>query len=88
MPNVLQAYEMLVQAKTIDPHPHPVRLINDGNVEPVKRFVLPALAALGEQKDEQIDEVSHLRQSHIRQTHYETLAMIDSQRLLCAPRSP
>jgi ABC-type nitrate/sulfonate/bicarbonate transport system substrate-binding protein len=55
MPNVWHAYEMLVQAKTIDPHPDPARLINDAIVEPAKRFVLPALAELGEQKDEQIE---------------------------------
>jgi sulfonate transport system substrate-binding protein len=54
MPNVWHAYEMLVQAKTIDPHPDPAGLINDTVVEPTKRFVLPALAELGEQKDEQI----------------------------------
>jgi NitT/TauT family transport system substrate-binding protein len=54
MPNVWHAYEMLVQAKTIDPHPDPAKLINDAVVEPAKRFMLPALAELGEQKDEHI----------------------------------
>jgi hypothetical protein len=54
MPNVWHAYEMLVQAKTIDTHPDPAGLINNTVVEPTKRFVLPALAELGEQKDEQI----------------------------------
>jgi len=55
MPNVWHAYEMLVQAKTIDPHPDPAKLINDSVVEPAKRFVLPALEELGEQKDPQIE---------------------------------
>ena len=55
MPNVWHAYEMLVQAKTIDPHPDPIKLINDAVVEPAKRFVLPALEELGEQKDPQIE---------------------------------
>jgi sulfonate transport system substrate-binding protein len=54
MPNVWHAYEMLVRAKTIDPHPDPAGLISNTVVEPTKRFVLPALAELGEQKDEQI----------------------------------
>lgn len=55
MPNVWHVYEMLVQAKTIDPHPDPTKLINDAVVEPAKRFVLPALEELGEQKDEEIE---------------------------------
>ena len=55
MPNVWHAYEMLVQAKTIDSHPEPAKLINGAIVEPAKRFVLPALAELGEEKDEQIE---------------------------------
>jgi ABC-type nitrate/sulfonate/bicarbonate transport system substrate-binding protein len=55
MPNVWHAYEMLVQAKTIDPHPDPAKLINDSVVEPARRFVLPVLEELGEQKDPQIE---------------------------------
>jgi ABC-type nitrate/sulfonate/bicarbonate transport system substrate-binding protein len=55
MPNVWHAYEMLVEAKTIDAHPDPAKLIDDTVVEPAKRFVLPALAELGEEKDEQIE---------------------------------
>jgi NitT/TauT family transport system substrate-binding protein len=55
MPNVWHAYEMLVQAKTIDPHPEPAKLINDAVVEPAKRFVLSALEELDEQKDPQIE---------------------------------
>jgi ABC-type nitrate/sulfonate/bicarbonate transport system substrate-binding protein len=55
MPNVWHAYEMLVKAKTIDPHPDPANLINNAVVEPAKRFVLPALEELGEQKDPQIE---------------------------------
>jgi sulfonate transport system substrate-binding protein len=55
MPNVWHAYEMLVEAKIIDAHPDAAKLINDTVVEPAKRFVLPALAELGEQKDAQIE---------------------------------
>jgi hypothetical protein len=55
MPNVWHVYEMLVQAKTIDPHPDPAKLINDAVVEPAKRCVSPALEAFGEQKDEEIE---------------------------------
>lgn len=55
MPNVWHVYEMLVAAKTIDPHPDPAKLINDTVVEPAKRFVLPALQELGEQKDPEIE---------------------------------
>ena len=55
MPNVWHAYEMLVEAKTIDAHPDPAKLINNAIVEPAKRFVQPALAELGEEKDEPIE---------------------------------
>jgi ABC-type nitrate/sulfonate/bicarbonate transport system substrate-binding protein len=55
MPNVWHVYEMLVQAKTIEPHPDPAKLINDVVVEPAKRFVLPALEELSEQKDEEVE---------------------------------
>jgi ABC-type nitrate/sulfonate/bicarbonate transport system substrate-binding protein len=55
MPNVWHVYEMLVAAKTIDPHPDPEKLINDTVIEPAKRFVLPALAALGEERDAPIE---------------------------------
>ena len=47
MPNVWDLYEMLVQAKTIDPHPDPAKLFNDTIVEPTKRFTLPAVEELG-----------------------------------------
>ena len=47
MPNVWHVYEMLVQAKTIDPLPDPAKLFNDAIVEPVKRFTLPAVEELG-----------------------------------------
>ncbi len=54
MPNVWNLYEMLVQAKTIDPHPDPVRLFNETIVEPTKRFVLPVAEELGLQPDPEI----------------------------------
>jgi ABC-type nitrate/sulfonate/bicarbonate transport system substrate-binding protein len=54
MPNVWHAYEMLVQAKTLDPHQDPVKLINDAVVEPAKRYVQPALEELGVQPDPQV----------------------------------
>jgi ABC-type nitrate/sulfonate/bicarbonate transport system substrate-binding protein len=54
MPNVWHVYEMLVQAKTIDPHPDPAKLINDAVVEPAKRYVLPAAEELGLQPDEPV----------------------------------
>jgi NitT/TauT family transport system substrate-binding protein len=55
MPNVWHAYEMLVQAKTLEPHPDPVKLINDAVVEPAKRYVQPALEELGWQPDPQVE---------------------------------
>jgi hypothetical protein len=45
---------MLVQAKTLDPHQDPVKLINDAVVEPAKRYVQPALEELGVQPDPQV----------------------------------
>ncbi len=55
MPNVWNLYEMLVQAKTIDPHPDPAKLFNDTIVEPTKRFTLPAVEELGLQPDPEIE---------------------------------
>ena len=57
MPNVWHLYEMLVKAKTIDPHPDPVKLFNDAIVEPAKRFTLPAVEELGLQPDPEIDKM-------------------------------
>ncbi len=55
MPNLWNLYEMLVQAKTIDPHPDPAKLFNDTIVEPTKRFTLPAAEELGLQPDPEIE---------------------------------
>jgi len=51
MPNVWHLYEMMVQVKTVDPHPDPAKLFNDGIVEPAKRLTLPAVEELGLQPD-------------------------------------
>lgn len=55
MPNLWNLDEMLVQAKTIDPHPDPAKLFNDTIVEPTKRFTLPAAEELGLQPDPEIE---------------------------------
>jgi len=55
MPNVWNLYEMLVLAKTIDPHPNPAKLFNDAIVEPTERFTLPAVEELGLQPDPEIE---------------------------------
>jgi hypothetical protein len=55
MPNVWHLYEMMVQAKTIDPHPNPAKLFNETIVEPTKRFTLPAAEELGLQPDPEIE---------------------------------
>lgn len=57
MPNVWNLYEMLVRAKTIDPHPDPTKLFNETVVEPTKRFTLPAVSELGLQPDPEIEEL-------------------------------
>jgi NitT/TauT family transport system substrate-binding protein len=57
MPNVWNLYEMLVQAKTIDPHPDAAKLFNDAIVEPTKRFTLPAAEELGLQPDPEIERM-------------------------------
>ena len=57
MPNVWNLYEMMVQAKTIDPHPDPARLFNDTIVEPTKRFTLPVAEELGLQPDPEIENM-------------------------------
>ncbi len=57
MPNVWHLYEMLVLAKTIDPHPDPAKLFNDAIVEPTKRFTLPAVEELGLQPDPEIEKM-------------------------------
>lgn len=57
MPNVWNLYEMLVQAKTIDPHPDPTKLFDETVVEPTKRFTLPAVSELGLQPDPEIEEL-------------------------------
>jgi NitT/TauT family transport system substrate-binding protein len=55
MPNVWHLYTMMVQVKTIDPHPDPAKLFNDGIVEPTKRFTLPAAEELGLEPDPEIE---------------------------------
>jgi ABC-type nitrate/sulfonate/bicarbonate transport system substrate-binding protein len=55
MPNVWHVYEMLVQARTIESHPDPAKLIAEAVVEPAKRYVEPALAELGLQSDPQVE---------------------------------
>lgn len=55
MPNIWHVYEMMVQAKTIDAHPDPAKLFNDAVIEPAKRYLLPALEALGLQADDQVE---------------------------------
>jgi ABC-type nitrate/sulfonate/bicarbonate transport system substrate-binding protein len=55
MPNIWHIYEMMVAAKTIDAHPDPAKLFNDAVIEPVKRYVLPAVEELGLQADDQIE---------------------------------
>jgi len=57
MPNVWHLYEMMVQAKTIDPHPDPAKLFNDAIVEPTKRLTLPAVEELGLQPDPEIEKM-------------------------------
>lgn len=57
MPNVWHLYQMLVTAKTIDPHPDPTKLFNDAVVEPTKRFTLPAAEELGLQTDPEIEKM-------------------------------
>src|ERR1700730_2168066 len=55
MPNVWHLYEMLVQVKTIDPHPDPAKLFNDAIVEPAKRFTLRAVEELGLHPEPEIE---------------------------------
>ena len=57
MPNVWHVYQMLIAAKTIDPYPDPEKLFNDAVVEPVKRFTLPAVDALGMEPNLEIDKM-------------------------------
>ena len=57
LPNVWHLYEMMVQVKTIDPHPDPAKLFNDTIVEPTKRLTLPAAEELGLQHDPEIERM-------------------------------
>ena len=57
MPNVWHVYQMLVEAKTVDPHPDPEKLFNDAIVEPVKRFTLPVVEKLGIEPDPVIEKM-------------------------------
>jgi sulfonate transport system substrate-binding protein len=57
MPNVWHVYQMLVEAKTVDPHPDPAKLFNDAIVEPVKRFTLPVVEKLGIEPDPVIEKM-------------------------------
>lgn len=57
MPNVWNLYEMLIEAKTIDPHPDPARLFEEGIVEPTRRYVLPVAEELGLQTDPEIQKM-------------------------------
>jgi sulfonate transport system substrate-binding protein len=57
MPNVWHVYQMLLEAKTVDPHPDPAKLFDEGIVEPTKRFTLPAVEKLGIQSDPEIEKM-------------------------------
>jgi len=57
MPNVWHVYQMLAEAKTVDPHPDPEKLFNDAIVEPVKRFTLPVVEKLGIEPDPVIEKM-------------------------------
>ena len=57
MPNVWHVYQMLIEAKTIDPHSDAVKLFNDTIVEPVKRFTLPTVEKLGMAPDPVIEKM-------------------------------
>jgi sulfonate transport system substrate-binding protein len=57
MPNVWHVYQMLIEAKTIDPHPDAVKLFNDTIVEPVNRFTLPTVEKLGMAPDPVIEKM-------------------------------
>ena len=57
MPSVWHLYEMMVQVKTIDPHPDPAKLFNDGIIEPTKRFTLPVVEELGLEPDPEIEKM-------------------------------
>jgi len=58
MPNVWQVYQMLVDAKTVDPAPDPEKVINTAIVEPTERFTLPAVTVLGMQPDPAIEQMT------------------------------
>jgi ABC-type nitrate/sulfonate/bicarbonate transport system substrate-binding protein len=57
MPNVWHVYQMLIEAKTIDAHPDAAKLFADTIIEPVKRFTLPAVEALGIDADPVIEKM-------------------------------
>ena len=46
-----------MQVKTIDPHPDPAKLFNDGITEPTKRFTLPVVEELGLEPDPEIEKM-------------------------------
>ncbi len=54
MPNVWQFYYMLLGAKLIDASIDPKALIEQSVIEPTKRISLPALEALGAQRDDEV----------------------------------
>jgi ABC-type nitrate/sulfonate/bicarbonate transport system substrate-binding protein len=54
LPNVWQFYYMLLGAKLIEPSVDPKSLIDQSVVEPTKRVSLPALEAIGAQRDEEV----------------------------------
>ena len=57
MPNVWHVYEMLVAAKTIEPHPDPAKLFQERIIEPAHRFVLPAVEEVGVAPDPAVDHM-------------------------------
>jgi ABC-type nitrate/sulfonate/bicarbonate transport system substrate-binding protein len=57
LPNVWHVYEMLVAAKTIEPHPDPAKLFQDRIIEPAHRFVLPAVEEVGFDPDPAIEQM-------------------------------
>jgi hypothetical protein len=54
MPNVWQFFYMLRTAKLLDPDLDGQALIERSVIEPTKRLALPALDAVGAQRDEEV----------------------------------
>jgi len=68
MPNIWHVYQMLLEAKTVDPHPDPMKLFEERIVAPTRQFTLPAVERLGIESDPALEKNARSRIPAVAET--------------------